>query len=200
MHSVAFAFQHKQFHYTKIEQNSANKCIFGQIYTILTKVLLLSDSHSYIDERILYYAQEVDEVWHAGDIGSYTVIENLQKVSHVKAVYGNIDGSEIRKECKEDLVFTCEKVKVYITHIGGYPTKYAKGIKEKLLVIKPKLFICGHSHILKIMYDKQLQLIHMNPGACGIYGFHKVRTMIRFVINQDKIEQVEVIELGSKKN
>ncbi|MXO35097.1 YfcE family phosphodiesterase [Apibacter sp. B3889] len=161
----------------------------------MRKILLLSDTHSYIDDRILEYASQADEVWHAGDIGDIKVSETLKKTVPVfKAVYGNIDGTEIRKEFPLNLRFFCENVDVWMTHIGGYPGKYAPIIREEIKLNPPKLFICGHSHILKVMNDKKLHLLHMNPGAIGIYGFHKVRTMLRFEINQETIQNLEVIE------
>lgn len=161
----------------------------------MRKILLLSDTHSYIDDRILEYASQADEVWHAGDIGDIKVSETLKKTVPVfKAVYGNIDGTEIRKEFPLNLRFFCENVDVWMTHIGGYPGKYAPIIREEIKLNPPKLFICGHSHILKVMNDKKLHLLHMNPGAIGIYGFHKVRTMLRFEINQETIQHLEVIE------
>jgi len=164
----------------------------------LKKILLLSDTHSYIDERILEYASQADEVWHAGDIGDVKVSDALKSVSSVfRAVYGNIDGTEIRKEFPVTQRFMCEDIDVWMTHIGGYPNKYASDIREEIMKNPPKLFISGHSHILKVMNDKRLHLLHMNPGAAGIYGFHKVRTMLRFQIDENKIENLEVIELKS---
>lgn len=162
------------------------------------KILLLSDTHSYIDERILEYASNSDEVWHAGDIGDLKVTDELQKVAMIRGVYGNIDNAEIRKEFPLNNRFTAEGVEVLITHIGGYPGKYSPAIREEIYANPPKLFICGHSHILKVMPDKKLNLLHMNPGACGVYGFHQVRTMLRFEINSGKIENLEVIELGKR--
>lgn len=162
------------------------------------KILLLSDTHSYIDDRILDYSSHADEVWHAGDIGDLKVTDELSKVSQLRAVYGNIDNAEIRKEFPLNNRFTVEGLDVLITHIGGYPGKYSPVIREEIYANPPKLFICGHSHILKVMPDKKLNLLHMNPGACGIYGFHQVRTMIRFEINSGKIEHPEVIELGKR--
>lgn len=162
------------------------------------KILLLSDTHSYIDDRILEYASKADEVWHAGDIGDLKVTDELSKVSKLRAVYGNIDNAEIRKEFPLNNRFTVEGLDVWMTHIGGYPGKYSLAIREELYQNPPKLFICGHSHILKVMPDRKLGLLHMNPGACGIYGFHKIRTMIRFEIKEGKIENPEVIELGSR--
>lgn len=164
----------------------------------MKKILLLSDTHSYIDERILDYASKADEVWHAGDIGDLNVTDELAEVSLLRGVYGNIDNAEIRKEFPLNNRFTLEGVEVLITHIGGYPGKYSPAIREEIYANPPKLFICGHSHILKVMPDKKLNLLHMNPGACGIYGFHQVRTMLRFELNSGKIENLEVIELGKR--
>lgn len=143
---------------------------------------------------ILKYVSECDEVWHAGDIGSLEVSETLKNLKSLRAVHGNIDNSEIRIEFKAEEEFTIEGLKVWITHIGGYPGNYAKNVESKLKEISPDLFICGHSHILKIMKDKKLNLIHMNPGAIGKYGFHNIRTMIRFEVSNGNIDNVEVIE------
>lgn len=162
------------------------------------KILLISDTHSYIDERILEYASQADEVWHGGDIGDLKVTDELQKVSKLRAVYGNIDNAEIRKEFPLNNRFSVDGLDVLMTHIGGYPGRYSPAIREEIYANPPKLFICGHSHILKVMPDKKLNLLHMNPGACGIYGFHQIRTMIRFEINSGKIENPEVIELGKR--
>ncbi len=162
----------------------------------MTKILLLSDTHSYIDEQILKYVTQADEVWHAGDVGSLSVVEQIQKLKPLRAVYGNIDGQDIRKEFPENQFFTCEEMSVFMTHIGGYPDRYASGILTKLKELQPKIFICGHSHILRIIFDKKLSILHLNPGAIGIYGFHKVRTMLRFEIDKDIIKNMEIIELA----
>lgn len=162
------------------------------------KILLLSDTHSYIDERILDYASQADEIWHAGDIGDLKVTDALKNVGVLRAVYGNIDSSEIRKEFPLNQRFEVEGIDVWITHIGGYPGKYSPAIRSEIQSRPPKLFICGHSHILKVIPDKKLNLLHMNPGACGKYGFHQVRTMLRFEINAGKIENLEVIELSKR--
>lgn len=162
------------------------------------KILLLADTHSHLDDRILAYAEEADEIWHCGDFGNEEVLERLEKIKPLRGVYGNIDGTEIRKIVPEVLHFTCEKVSVLMIHIGGYPGKYTTLAKEKIAEIKPQLFISGHSHILKAMYDKQNELLHLNPGAAGKAGWHKVRTMMRFEIREDKIENLEVIELGKR--
>lgn len=158
------------------------------------KILLLSDTHSYIDEKILKYAAEADEVWHAGDIGDLKVTDELSKVSKLRAVYGNIDATDIRREFPLNNRFMIDGIDVWITHIGGYPGKYSPQIKDEIYKNPPNLFICGHSHILKVMPDKRLNLLHMNPGAVGQHGFHQVRTMLRFEINRSKIENLEVIE------
>ncbi|MFA7616532.1 MAG: metallophosphoesterase family protein [Moheibacter sp.] len=162
------------------------------------KILLLSDTHSYIDQRILDYASAADEVWHAGDIGDLKVTDELSKVCRLRAVYGNIDNAEIRKEFPLNNRFLVDNTDVWITHIGGYPGKYSQPVRVEINSNPPKIFVCGHSHILKVMFDKKLNLLHLNPGACGIYGFHQIRTMLRFEINFDKIEKMEVIELGKR--
>ena len=164
----------------------------------MTKILLLSDTHSHIDDRILLYAKEADEVWHAGDIGDLKVTDALNKLKPVRGVYGNIDGALVRREFPLDNRFTCEEVDVWITHIGGYPGRYQKRVREVMQINPPKLFICGHSHILKVQYDKKFDLLHMNPGACGKVGFHKMRTMLRFAIDGKQIKDLEVVELGKR--
>jgi putative phosphoesterase len=166
----------------------------------MKRILLLSDTHSHIDERILHYVSEVDEVWHAGDIGDIMVTDKIKRKKSLIAVYGNIDDHEIRKEFPLNQRFMCEEVDVWITHIGGYPGKYSPAIKDEITNNPPKLFICGHSHILKVMNDKKLDLLHMNPGAAGKSGFHKQRTMLRFKIEGKKIFDLEVIELAEKGN
>jgi uncharacterized protein len=162
----------------------------------LKKILLLSDTHSHIDDTILKYVDLADEVWHAGDIGDLKVTDILKKRKPLRAVFGNIDSHEARIEFPLHNRFMCENV--WITHIGGYPGKYNPNIKADLYANTPKLFICGHSHILKVQFDKKLNLLHMNPGACGISGFHTIRTMLRFVINDDKIQDLEIIEIGTR--
>jgi len=164
----------------------------------MIKILLLSDTHSYIDEDILKYVKEADEVWHAGDIGDIAVTDAIKKLKPIKAVYGNIDNATIRTEFPEHNRFMCEEVDVWITHIGGYPKAYHPFIREAIKINPPKLFICGHSHILKVMPDKSLNLLHMNPGAAGKHGFHKVRTMLRFTIDGAKIDNLEVIEFNKR--
>lgn len=163
----------------------------------MTRILLLSDTHSHIDDSILKYVKMADEVWHAGDIGDITVTDTIKALKPLKAVYGNIDNHVARSEFPENNRFFCEGVDVWITHIGGYPNKYNPRVKEEITKNPPKLFICGHSHILKVMWDKKLNLLHMNPGACGKHGFHKVRTMLRFVIDGNDIKDLEIIELSN---
>ncbi len=139
-----------------------------------------------------------DEIWHAGDIGNLSVTDQLEALKPVRGVHGNIDDHIIQKEFPENNRFMCEGVDVWITHIGGYPNRYNVKVREEIRSNPPKLFICGHSHILKVMHDKKLNLLHMNPGACGKHGFHQVRTMLRFSIDGDKISDLEVIELGKR--
>ena len=164
----------------------------------MKRILLLSDTHSHMDDAILKYVALADEVWHAGDIGNLIVTDTIKKVKPLRAVYGNIDDDKARLEFPLHLRFLCEDVDVWITHIGGYPGKYNPVLRSEMQRNPPKLFICGHSHILKVQFDKTHQLLHMNPGACGIYGFHQVRTMLRFEIDGDKIQNLEIIELGNK--
>ena len=160
----------------------------------MKKILLISDTHGYIDEKIIKYANKVDEIWHAGDIGDISVTDKLKKIKPLRGVYGNIDDQKIRTEFPLHNRFICEKVNVWITHIGGYPKRYNPKILEELKSNPPDLFICGHSHILKVINEKELDLLHMNPGAIGKYGLHRVRTMIQFEINGKKIENLSVIE------
>ena len=162
----------------------------------MTKIGLLSDTHGYLDERILSHLSDCDEIWHAGDIGDAKVSETLSKLKPYRAVFGNIDGTEIRSMHPHDLVFKCEDLKVFITHIGGYPGSYFPEVRKKISTLKPDLFICGHSHILKIIPDRVNHLLHMNPGAAGKHGFHRIRTLLKFQVDGMKIEEVKVIELG----
>ncbi len=159
---------------------------------------MLSDTHGHMDETILKYAAQADEVWHAGDIGNLAVTDSLKALKPVRGVFGNIDDHVIQKEFPENNRFMCEGVDVWITHIGGYPNRYNVRVQDEIRSNPPKLFICGHSHILKVMHDKKLGLLHMNPGACGKHGFHQVRTMLRFVIDGEKISDLEVVELGKR--
>jgi hypothetical protein len=160
----------------------------------MKKILLISDTHGYIDDRIIQYAKQSDETWHAGDIGELKVTDELKKVTTLRAVHGNIDNNKIRAEYPENLRFKIEEMKIWITHIGGYPNKYNQRIRQEINSNPPDIFICGHSHILKVINDKKLDLLHINPGAVGKHGFHHVRTMIRFEIMNSKIQNLEVIE------
>ena len=164
----------------------------------MTKILLLSDTHSHIDTTILKYVKQADEVWHAGDIGNLNVTDTIKALKPIRGVHGNIDNPIIQKEFPEHNRFFCEGVDVWITHIGGYPPKYNNRVRDAIKNNPPKIFITGHSHILKVMHDKRYSLLHMNPGACGKYGFHQIRTMLRFVIDGEKISDLEVIELGKR--
>lgn len=164
----------------------------------MIKILLLSDTHSHIDDTIVKYVNQADEVWHAGDIGSLVVTDTIKSLKPLRAVFGNIDDDKARMEFPLNNRFMCEGVDVWITHIGGYPGKYNQAIREELRANPPKIFICGHSHILKVQFDKSLNLLHMNPGAAGISGFHQIRTMLRFEIDGDKIQSLEIVEIGKK--
>ena len=164
----------------------------------MTRILLLSDTHSHIDDSIIKYVNQADEVWHAGDIGDLNVTDQIKKLKPLRGVFGNIDDDKARMDFPLHNRFFCENVNVWITHIGGYPGKYNPKIVEDLTKNPPKLFICGHSHILKVIFDKKNNFLHMNPGAAGISGFHTIRTMLRFVIDNDKIKDLEIIELGKR--
>ncbi|HLV62242.1 metallophosphoesterase family protein [Galbibacter sp.] len=161
----------------------------------MQKILLLSDTHGYIDDTILKYVKQADQVWHAGDIGSLEVTDAIKAIKPLKAVYGNIDNATIRREFPEEIRFTCQGVDVWMIHIGGYPNRYSPQVKERIKKNPPKLFICGHSHILKVKWDKGLNLLHLNPGAVGQYGIHQVRTMLRFVLEKGEIKKLEIIEI-----
>ncbi|MFN8243611.1 MAG: metallophosphoesterase family protein [Ferruginibacter sp.] len=164
----------------------------------MTKIGLLSDTHSYLDAAVFTHFSDCDEVWHAGDWGDPAVKDQLLKqwpIPRLKGVYGNIDGPAIRNDFPEQLVFLCEEVKVMIRHIGGYPPKYNPDTKKEILLHRPRLFIAGHSHILKVMYDEQLGCLHMNPGAAGKQGWQTVRTLLKFSIAGPDIKDCQVIEL-----
>ena len=162
----------------------------------MTRIGLISDTHNYLDPAVFEHFKNCDEIWHAGDFGSAAIADELKSFKPLRGVYGNIDGSDIYNVYPEQLVFRCEKVKVMIRHIGGYPPKYNADTKNEIIINKPQLFISGHSHILKIMYDDHLNCLHMNPGAAGKQGWHKVRTLVRFAIDGKEIKNCEVIELG----
>lgn len=164
----------------------------------MAKIGLISDTHNFLDPEIWKYFKDCDEVWHAGDFGSMEIIDQISSKKSLRAVYGNIDGQEIRKVFPEVNIFEIEGLKVCMKHIGGYPGRYAPNVKSILQKEKIKLFISGHSHILKVMPDKNLGLLHMNPGASGREGFHVIRTVLRFEIKYAQIHNLEVIELGPK--
>jgi len=159
------------------------------------KIGLLSDTHGYLDSKVEHFFKDCGEVWHCGDIGDRAVSDRLAESFRLRAVYGNIDGGEMRRMFSESLIFVCEGVKIVMTHIGGYPGHYDARIREVLYREHPQLFVCGHSHILKVMYDKTLKCLHINPGAAGRYGFHQVRTAVRFAIEKGNIKDLEVLEL-----
>jgi len=164
----------------------------------MKRIGLLSDTHGHLDEKVFKYFEECDEVWHAGDLGTVKLADKLEAFKPFKAVYGNIDGAALRQRYPLNLRFQCEEVDVWMTHIGGYPGRYDKRVREEIRTNPPKLFITGHSHILKVIPDKKLRLLHINPGACGNYGFHKVKTLIRFSIEGAIIKDLQVIELGDR--
>lgn len=167
------------------------------------RIGLLSDTHGFLDEDVFSHFAECDEVWHAGDVGPgdsgpLALLDRLKNFKPLRAVYGNVDGAEMRSELSRDLTWECEGMPIYMTHIGGYPGAYDRRAKGELLRYKPRLFIAGHSHILKVMRDPALDLLHMNPGACGHTGWHKVRTLLRFTIDAGKMSDVAAIELGAR--
>ena len=166
----------------------------------MPRIGLLSDTHGYLDDRILHYLSQCDEVWHVGDWGGgfevHTRLATLNKP--IRGVYGNIDGRDIRQTYPEILRFNCDMLSVFMIHIGGYPGHYSKGVKILLQKERPDIFITGHSHILKVMRDRNLGILHLNPGAAGVHGFHKMRTLIRFEINGQSINNVQVVELGER--
>jgi putative phosphoesterase len=161
----------------------------------MTRIGLISDTHSFLDDAVFSHFERCDEIWHAGDFGNIELAEKLAAFKPLKGVYGNIDDTVLRNKFPEDLFFTCEGVNVFIRHIGGYPGKYVPTVKDKIILHKSKLFISGHSHILKVMFDEKLQCLHMNPGAAGRQGWHKVRTLLRFCIDGESMRDCEVIEL-----
>lgn len=164
----------------------------------MQRIALLSDTHNYLDPKIFKYFDSCDQIWHAGDIGTIAIADELAKIKPLVAVYGNIDGTDVRKVHPLNQRFMCEEVDVFMTHIGGYPKRYSLDALNEIRQKPPKLFISGHSHILKVLFDQDYKLLHINPGAAGMHGFHKVKTMVRFTIDADKIKDLEVIELGTR--
>ncbi|NNV57217.1 metallophosphoesterase family protein [Limnovirga soli] len=164
----------------------------------MTRIGLIADTHHYLDPAVFKHFDNCDEIWHAGDFGTAQIADALQAFKPLRGVYGNIDGADIRSLFPENLFFTCEGINVFMKHIGGYPQRYAPGVKNLIMQNQSKLFISGHSHILKVMFDASLQCLHMNPGAAGKQGWHKVRTLIRFTIDGEDMRDCEVIELGAR--
>ena len=162
------------------------------------RIGLISDTHNFLDPKVLKYVQECDEIWHAGDIGTISLADELAAIKPLRAVYGNIDGQDVRKTYPRNLRFMCEGMDVWITHIGGKPEKYYPEIKKELDIRPPKLFICGHSHILKVMFDRKYRMLYMNPGSAGNYGLHLVKTLLRFSIGKSEIKNLEVVEFGRR--
>jgi putative phosphoesterase len=164
----------------------------------MLKIGLLSDTHHFLDQHIFRHFDSCDEIWHAGDFGTAELAGQLAAFKPLRGVFGNIDGQDIRTEYPEKLRWQSEGVRVFMTHIGGYPPRYNPVVKKELRADPPQLFICGHSHILRIMYDEKLQCLHMNPGAAGRQGWHQVRTLIRFTIDENNMRDCEIIELGKR--
>ena len=163
----------------------------------MTKIGLISDTHGVLDDAVFKHFDQCDEIWHAGDFGP-GVADKLAAFKPLRGVYGNIDDKEIRTQFPEHLRFNCEDVDVWMTHIGGYPGRYAPSVKSVIYTNPPKLFITGHSHILKVMFDKKINCLHINPGAAGNSGWHKIKTLIRFSISEEKIHTLEAIEMGNR--
>ena len=164
----------------------------------MTRIGLISDTHGFLDENVFKHFENCDEIWHAGDFGDIQIAKRIKEKKSLKGVYGNIDGQDIRTEFPEQLVFMCEGVKVMMRHIGGSPPKYNPETRKEILLHQPQLFISGHSHILKVMYDEKISCLHINPGAAGKQGWHKVRTIISFAIDGKDMKDCKVIELGKK--
>jgi putative phosphoesterase len=162
------------------------------------KIGILSDTHSYLDPKVFKFFEHCDQVWHAGDIGNTALSDSLKNKFNLKAVYGNIDDAELRKEFKEDLIFTVEGKKIFITHIAGKPYAYNKRVSDILLNEKPDIIVCGHSHILRVEFDKKYNVLFLNPGAAGVHGFHKVKTLLRFEIIAGELKNMEAIEMGPR--
>jgi uncharacterized protein len=161
----------------------------------MVRIGLISDTHGFLDDRVFKHLDQCDEIWHAGDFGTIELADSLAAFKPLKGVYGNIDGKELRQTFPENLRFNCEGMDVWMTHIGGYPDRYSLQVRKEIYSNPPGLFICGHSHILKVIFDKKINCLHLNPGAAGKQGWHKTRTLMRFAISEGKIQDLEVIEL-----
>ena len=164
----------------------------------MKKIGLISDTHSFLGRDVVEHLNSVDEIWHGGDVGNPAVLDYLETIKTERGVYGNIDGQDIRVRLPLNEIFDCEGVKVLITHIGGYPPRYTKRVKELIIKEKPDLYICGHSHICKVLRDGKLKLLHMNPGACGFEGFHSFRTMLLFQCEEGEVKDLRLVELGPR--
>jgi putative phosphoesterase len=164
----------------------------------MKKIILISDTHSYIPQNFWKFLDGYDELWHAGDVGNVNLIDKLKSVIPVRGIYGNIDGTEIRKEFPEHLIFTEQGVKIVMLHIGGKPYKYSSRMRELIRQHRPKVVVCGHSHILRVEFDKRDNLLYLNPGAIGNQGFHKVKTMLRFTLDNGEVKNMEAVELGPR--
>jgi uncharacterized protein len=162
------------------------------------RIGLLSDTHGFLDEAVFQYFAECDEIWHAGDLGSIAIFDRLHAFKPTRAVHGNVDGGDVRAALSEQLVWECEGLTIFMTHIGGYPGNYDRRARRELERSRPDIFVCGHSHILRVERDPRLQLLYLNPGACGHHGWHKVRTLLRFTISEGSISAAEAIELGPR--
>lgn len=174
-----------------------NNSLWKHVRKFMVKIGLLSDTHSFLDDAVFKHFENCDEIWHAGDFGTIELADKLAAFKPLRGVYGNIDGQDIRRTYPLNLRFKCEDVDVWMTHIGGYPGRYAPAVKAEIYTNPPQLFISGHSHILKVIYDKKINCLHLNPGAAGKQGWHKLRTMMRFAIDGDKIQDMQVIELNT---
>jgi len=163
----------------------------------MIRIGLISDTHGFLDERVFKHFEHCDEIWHAGDFGTIEVADRLAAFKPLRGVYGNIDGKELRQTFPESLRFNCEGMDVWIIHIGGYPDRYSIQVRKEIYSNPPGLFICGHSHILKVIFDKKINCLHLNPGAAGKQGWHKTRTLMRFSIAEGKVKDMEVIELNN---
>jgi uncharacterized protein len=165
-------------------------------FFFMKRIGLLSDTHGYLDPAVFHHFSECDEIWHAGDVGNPDIVFQLRNFKPLRAVYGNIDGRDVRALLPADLRLDLEGLDIFITHIGGYPRRYDRRVRQLMDSDPPGLFICGHSHILRVMFDQKYHCLYMNPGACGHQGFHKIRTLLRFEIQEGKVQNVVVIELG----
>jgi putative phosphoesterase len=163
----------------------------------MVRIGLISDTHGFLDDRVFKHFEQCDEIWHAGDFGTIELADSLAAFKPLRGVYGNIDGKELRQTFNKNLRFNCEGLDVWITHIGGYPDRYSAEIRKEIYAAPPGLFICGHSHILKVIFDKKINCLHLNPGAAGKQGWHKTRTLMRFAVDEGKVKDMEVIELNN---